>query len=74
MSITISFLVLFLLHMKESIANTQYSYRNDEFPHLLGQITMNEYNLANHVLRNNNMFTIREIDAMMIHPDEAYFE
>ena len=62
--------------MEESISNPQYIYRyhDDEFPHLLGQTTMNEYNLAMHVLENNNMFTVHEIDAMITKSDEAFFE
>ena len=54
--------------------NLEYSYDDNKFPQLFGQTTINEYNLAIHVLENNNMFTVREVDAMITKPNEEYFE
>ena len=56
------------------LRNPNYSYQENEFPQLFGQTTINEYNLAIHVLENNNMFTVREVDAMIAKSNEDYFE
>ena len=50
------------------------SYQENKFPQLFGQTTINEYNLAIHVLENTNMFTVREVDAMIAKSNEDYLE
>ncbi len=69
-----SILDMFSLVMEYSFPNPEYSYDDNEYPQLFGQTTFNEYNLAIHVLENNNMFTVREVDAMMTKPNEEYIE
>ena len=59
---------------ESSFCNPNYSYQDNKFPQLFGQTTINEYNLAIHVLENNNMFTVREVDAMIAKLNEDYFE
>ena len=67
-----SILDMFSLVMEYSFPNPEYSYDDNEFPQLFGQTTINEYNLAIHVLENNNMLTVREVDAMITKPNEEY--
>ncbi len=56
------------------LRNPNFSYQENEFPHLFGQTTINDYNLATHVLENNYMFTVREVDAMIAKSNEDYLE
>ena len=58
------------LDLEDTFSNPKNRYDNDQFPQLLGQTTINDYNLAIHVLEKNNMFTVREIDAMINNPNE----
>ena len=58
------------LDLEDTFSNPNNRYDNDQFPQLLGQTTINDYNLAIHVLEKNNMFTVREIDAMINNPNE----
>ena len=60
--------------MKYSFPNSEYSHDVNEFPQLFGQTTFNQYCLAIHVLENNNMFTVREVDAMITKPNEEYIK
>ena len=60
--------------MEYSFPNLEYSYDDNEFPQLFGQTTFNQYSLAIHVLENNNMFTIREVDEMITKLNEEYVE
>ena len=55
-------------------SNAKNSYNNNEFPQLLGRTTTDDYNLAIHVLEKNNMYTVREIDAMITEQNEVTFE
>jgi hypothetical protein len=65
---------MFLLLMEYSFPNSEYSHDVNEFPQLFGQTTFNQYCLAIHVLDNNNMFTIREVEEMINKPNEEYVE
>jgi hypothetical protein len=65
---------MFLLLMEYSFPNSEYSHDVNEFPQLFGQTTFNQYCLAIHVLENNNMFTIREVEEMINKPNEEYVE
>ena len=58
------------LDLEDTFSNPNNRYDNDQFPQLLGQTTINDYNLAIHVLEKNNMFTVHEIDAMINNPNE----
>jgi hypothetical protein len=69
-----SILDMFLLLMEYSFPNSEYSHDVNEFPQLFGQTTFNQYCLAIHVLENNNMFTIREVEEMINKPNEEYVE
>ena len=60
--------------MEYSFPNSEYSHDVNEFPQLFGQTTFNQYCLAIHVLDNNNMFTIREVEEMINKPNEEYVE
>jgi hypothetical protein len=60
--------------MEYSFPNLEYSYDDNKFPQLFGQTSFNQYNLAIHVLENNNMFTIREVDAMITKPNKEDVE
>jgi len=54
--------------------NPNYSYQEIEFQQLFGQTTIDEYILALHVLGNNNMFTVREVNAMITKRNDEMFE
>ena len=69
-----SILDMFLLLMEYSFPNSEYSHDVNEFPQLFGQTTFNQYCLAIHVLENNNLFTVREVDAMITKPNKEYVE
>ena len=56
------------------LCNPNYSYQENKFRQLFGQLTINEYNVAIHLLENNNMFTVREVDAMITKTNEDYFK